>query len=151
MKYIKTYEAKYNELDDILIVSIIDRRNKAAIDLINDPKINVNYRDSDGYTPLLVAAIRNNDEVVKLLIDKGADINVLDHRGQTPLMIAANIPSLKLIQIFIKYGADWNIIDKDKTDFVDRLSPRAIKNIKEWFPNEYKNYILNKEANKYNI
>ena len=151
MKYIKTYEAKYNELSDTLIISIIDRHTDEAKHLINDPKINVNYRDSDGYTPLLVAAIRNNTEIAKLLIEKGADINGLDHRGQTPLMIAANIPSMKLIEVFIDAGADWNIIDFEKTDFVDRLSPKYDTIIKKNYPNEYKNYLLNKEANKYNL
>lgn len=48
----------------------------------NDKDI-VNYKDNDGRTPLMHAAVTNNITSVKLLLDAGAKISTLDNNGMS--------------------------------------------------------------------
>ena len=49
----------------------------------------VNARNTNGTTPLMLAAARNqNPAVIETLIESGADVNARDQNGRTPLMWA---------------------------------------------------------------
>ena len=99
MKYLKTYEASKamsEILGEMLINRIIENNTDAAIKLINDKNIDINYKDKDGYSPILAAAIKERTLIVKLLIEKGANVNDQDYRGQTPLMCVSNYTWEKL-------------------------------------------------------
>lgn len=49
----------------------------------------VNARNSDGLTPLMIAAEAGQDDNVRALLQVGASIQVTDDRGWTPLFFAA--------------------------------------------------------------
>ena len=60
----------------------------------------VNLRDSEGNTPLLLAAESDKCEIAAALIDRGADINASNSQGLTLLIEAAfygDIPMMKLV------------------------------------------------------
>ncbi len=48
--------------------------------------ININQKDENGATPLMLAVKSNNPELVAYLIEKGADVNAKDKDGYTPIM-----------------------------------------------------------------
>ncbi|HPC36727.1 MAG TPA: trypsin-like peptidase domain-containing protein [Candidatus Marinimicrobia bacterium] len=75
--------------------------------------VNVNERDSSGFTPLMIAARYNeNPKVIETLIKSGAKINDCNYDGITPLMFAAlNTINPEIITILLKYGADKKIKD----------------------------------------
>ena len=51
------------------------------------PQINVNVRDKDGWTPLLLACVNNKIDIVKELLNHSQlDINIQDNGGYTALM-----------------------------------------------------------------
>lgn len=74
---------------------------------------NVNAKDKDGYTALLIAAEKGDLEMAKLLVEKGADVNAKDKDGYTALMYVAYAGNLEIAKILIKNGADVNVKDKD--------------------------------------
>jgi hypothetical protein len=67
----------------------------------------VNARNSDEVTPLLIAArYRSNPEVISILLKAGADLEVRDSRGATALKLAAeSSPMPKVIAKLCPAGA----------------------------------------------
>jgi ankyrin repeat protein len=97
----------------------------------------VNARDKNGNTALMIATSRGHVDIVEILIDAGADVNAKDECGNTALMIAVNIPDYstdeehteqlvyrgsswliyryrkKIVKILIEAGADVNAKDNE--------------------------------------
>ncbi|MBD2210043.1 ankyrin repeat domain-containing protein [Nostoc linckia FACHB-104] len=79
----------------------------------------VNYRDKNGITPLMVAArytYRAGVEMTKFLLDKGAVVNAKSLKGSTALMFACSPPAqyyeddyVKVVQMLIAKGAKINV------------------------------------------
>lgn len=74
----------------------------------------VNYRNNEGRTPLMMAAVFNLLDAVKILIEFGADVNELDHKGYSPLHMAVNVGNYKIVEILILNGADKELIAENK-------------------------------------
>jgi len=89
--------------------------------------------------------------LVKELIEAGANIDFQDDDGETALMIASNFVHIEIVRELIKAGADWNIKDNDNRDFLDHLLTVIKKQIIEEFPEKYQNYLIKKDAEKYNL
>jgi len=74
---------------------------------------NVNARDHDGFTPLIVAAMYNpTPEVISTLVKARADLKAMDSDGRTALMVAARLnPNPEVIARLLQAGADVNAQD----------------------------------------
>ncbi|XP_053366517.1 fibronectin type 3 and ankyrin repeat domains 1 protein [Clarias gariepinus] len=57
--------------------------NAAVASLLIQAGADVNVRDKDGKTPLMVAVLNNHEELVKLLLDSGADQHVTNMYGSS--------------------------------------------------------------------
>ena len=74
----------------------------------------VNAKNKDGWTPLMIAAALNsNPEVLKVLLEAGADVNAQKEDGVTPLMVAAIKNTPEVLKVLIEAGADVNAKDTD--------------------------------------
>ena len=84
-------------------VGQIDKLVKAGAD--------VNRRDKDGKTPLMLAVQKEtNADVIEALIRNGADVNARDNYGWTPLMLAAQQNrNPEITKLLLDAGADANI------------------------------------------
>ncbi|WP_288694982.1 ankyrin repeat domain-containing protein [uncultured Brachyspira sp.] len=54
------------------------------------------------YTPLMIAALRNDYDMVKFLVEKGADVNIEDDDGDTALDMAENLELREIADILKK-------------------------------------------------
>lgn len=84
--------------------------NEVAMAL--DAGEDINQVDSNGDTPLMMAALRNLDlAVLQLLIDRGSDINARNKYGETALhrAVVRGFETLKCVQLLVKAGAPIDI------------------------------------------
>jgi ankyrin repeat protein len=71
------------------LVAAIRTGNVPAIRKLLEDGADVNARDAEGNTPLILASFYASPVCVKLLIDKGADVNAANKAGATALIRAA--------------------------------------------------------------
>jgi ankyrin repeat protein len=76
------------ELDRALLVATLMER-KDAVKVLLDNGAEVDFRASDGRTPLILAAGKGNKDIVELLLQSGADASLTDQAGQTAQSVAA--------------------------------------------------------------
>jgi ankyrin repeat protein len=76
--------------------------------------IDVNVKDKEGSSALLIATEKRDYNMVKLLLEKGADVNARDIDGYTALMYVAYNGNLEIAKLLLEHGADVNARDKDK-------------------------------------
>ena len=80
---------------------LLDERNKTCA--------NVNHRESDNVTPLLIAVQKSSRSLVKLLLEKGADPNHCDITENSPLFIACELENMEIVsRLFYDGKADLN-------------------------------------------
>ena len=86
---------------------------------------NVNPRDDDGNTPLMVVA-RRTRILTELLLDAGADVDATNAFGQTPLHVAAQSGSVEGVRALIEGGANTSAIDNEGRTPKDLVSHRYL-------------------------
>jgi ankyrin repeat protein len=87
--------------------------NSKAVEMYIRGGINVNAKDRDGSTPLMIASERGDSEMARVLLENGADPNARDIDGYTALMFVSYSGNLEIARLLVKSGADVNARDKD--------------------------------------
>jgi ankyrin repeat protein len=104
------------------ITNAIDCGSKLSIEWMLSKGVNLDFREEDGYTPLLSAIERNAPDkydVLELLLQHGAPVNEQGINDWTPLHMAAARNDIKALSLMLKYGADLSI----KTRIDDYATP----------------------------
>ncbi|KAJ9579830.1 hypothetical protein L9F63_004502 [Diploptera punctata] len=73
--------------------------------------VDLNVRDVEERSPLLLAARRGCSEVVRLLLEKGADPNLRDTCGNNALHLAAHTNNVRVVTMLLDAGTDLRNID----------------------------------------
>lgn len=87
-------------------------------------KIDLNYANTDGITPLIGAINNNNVELVKELVSSGANVNKGDVYRTSPLMYSTYKGNLQIIETLLINGASKTT----KDEFGENAYDRAHKN-----------------------
>uniref|UniRef100_A0A8C5Q2Q2 Ankyrin repeat and sterile alpha motif domain containing 6 n=1 Tax=Leptobrachium leishanense TaxID=445787 RepID=A0A8C5Q2Q2_9ANUR len=83
-------------------------------EIIEDDANQVNAMNSDGASPLMIAAVTGKLELVQLLVDKRADINKQDNvHAWTALMQATYHGNKEIVLYLLNQGADVNLRAKN--------------------------------------
>ena len=92
--------------------------------LFLDHDVDVNARDKNHATPLLLAAEEHMDDIAQILLERGADPNVKNTQGKTPLhlLLERNFHDhddindvLVVERLLLDRGADVNAHDEENT------------------------------------
>ena len=79
--------ANYNNIETTLKLEA--KRAPYLGRLLEDPRVEIDQKDKDGWTALHWASWSGLDRLSDMLIEKKADINNREGNGFTPLMLAA--------------------------------------------------------------
>jgi hypothetical protein len=71
----------------------------------------MNVKDVEGWTPLMVAALKGHAKIVVLLLSHGAHIDAKNNSGWTALRFASSVGDTEMMTLLIGYGADVNSRD----------------------------------------
>ena len=91
-----------------LLYHSIDDANIKAVEQHIATGADVNFKYSDGTTPLYIAAYYGRKEIAELLIAEGADVNAGHDDGESPLEIAINNDHKEITELLIAEGVDVN-------------------------------------------
>ncbi|MGL9761053.1 MAG: ankyrin repeat domain-containing protein [Wolbachia sp.] len=114
--------------DTLLHCAAENNRSNLIVYLSN--KIDVNFKNKNGKTPLYYAIGKNDDSIVKKLLSCGADINVRDNDGKTPLDFAIKERTMTIVELLL---SNKTLKDDTKKEAlftaVDSLNTRAINSL----------------------
>ena len=85
---------------------------KKVLYYINDEDVNINYRDVNGVTPLMLSIIAKQNEITQILIKNGANLDLKDNKGFTALLLAVLGDNTEAVRMLINAGANVNAIAK---------------------------------------
>lgn len=89
-----------------LLQSAVEQNNSELLDMLLEKGADVNSKNQEGMTALLVACQRENLVLVEHLLKKNADANVKDNSGFNPLSLAMKQENYKMFDMLVEYGAD---------------------------------------------
>lgn len=98
----------------------VRRGNYQVVKLLIEKKIDMNYTNKSGETPLTIACAVNNPEIVKLLCSKKAFTGIRNAHGQTPLIISARAGSYDIVKLLLDCGG--RLEDRDNAGFTALMS-----------------------------
>jgi len=120
-KYYLDFLIKHTTINPDLV--FLDLINRSALDKIKPLVVgklvnNINIRDSNAKTPLIITAEAMVDAtaITLFLLAKGAAINSTDNKGKTALMYAIESDNTNIALCLIQQGADVEIIANDDTN-----------------------------------
>ena len=89
------------------------RGNIRSVKRLLNAGINVNQRNIEGYTPLMMASARGHTYIIRHLLNKGADARAKSRpgNGQTALILAAGQPRTDAIRALISQS---NLNSRDR-------------------------------------
>ena len=85
-------------------------------EIVNELLINradVNAKNQNGCTALILASLNGNYEIVIELVNRGAEVNLQDTFGWTALMTASRKGHYEIVRVLLNYHADPNIQAND--------------------------------------
>jgi hypothetical protein len=101
-----------------------EKGDLAGVQAELDKGADVNKKDNDGMTPLLIAVTLGHKEIVELLIAKGADVNVAGPFSMTPLHFAAVFGQKEITELLLAECADVdakNLDDETPLDMAEMI------------------------------
>ena len=134
-----------NQLNHILnnnsyIINLIDKKGETLLSyainnnnyklcdlLLNNPKLNLYYKDNNGNSYLHLAVKNQNEKTIKKLIEKDINLNYKNNFGNTPLQIAYEYGNKSIIQILNNYGMN-NLIRNNEHKLGTKVKTRKISN-----------------------
>ena len=98
-----------NEGEGIIHAIVYSGITERLIEFINNYTFNLNARDIDGTTPLLLSILIKKHELYKILIKAGADVNIGDNDNNTPLHMASWLGNFEIVKLLIDNGANLHV------------------------------------------
>ena len=154
IEFITKYKKYYKEFYKIPLIYALKYLEAKEINKILDsnPDINkdINIKDENGKTPLILALENSRPEIINRILDLKSDVNVKDNEDNTPLIIALQYSTPEIIHRILDLKPDINVKGRTPLMFALQYSTPEIihrildlkpdinsKNNNEWTPLMY--------------
>ena len=154
MKYLKKFEDSNDYTIDELMRIISYSNKKDSIKSVIDSFDNVNIFSQFGNTPLIMAVSYQTITIIKELLENGADPNLPNKSPMFPIILASKGNReycIEIIKMLTDAGAYWGAKDHKGRYMFDCLNIENSIILKKLYPDKYKEYILAKKTDKFNI
>ncbi|GHI00562.1 hypothetical protein AM1BK_41040 [Neobacillus kokaensis] len=74
--------------------------------------VDINSKDHQGRTALMIATYENDINTAKVLVENGADVNIQDNMKNNPYLYAGAEGYLDILKLTIEAGADTKIVNR---------------------------------------
>ncbi len=100
------------DLDEALRKEVRDGDYEEAQLLLENPAVDPDAADRDGYTALMYAARGNKPELVTLLEKAQVNLDLQNNGGETALIIAVKRGRVDAARLMLMAGADTTVLDR---------------------------------------
>ncbi len=84
---------------------------KAMQAIMESGELDVDSRDSDGWTALMYAAKSGHDDIIQLLLDAGATVDIENDAKETALHLASTYGRTQVVRLLLEADADFTVVD----------------------------------------
>ncbi len=85
-----------------------DEATKQQFELLLKLGANINHRDRNGRTPLMLACSTGRTQLLQRLLDNYANPDLIDQFGWSALMFAVYYNHVRMVRLLLEYGANVN-------------------------------------------
>ncbi|MCJ7932846.1 MAG: ankyrin repeat domain-containing protein [Chryseobacterium sp.] len=104
--------SKENRMQKKNIIDLVKKNDIAAVKSALDHGADVNTRDKNGRSLLLMATLEKQTEMVKLLVAYQADVNLQDNQLDSPFLYAGASGQTELVRLFLENGARFDLFNR---------------------------------------
>ena len=99
-------------IPDEQLLQATQRGDKEAVLKLLQEGADINVRDVQGRTSVMIATYQHNTDIVRTLLQKGADINIRDNNKENPLLHAGAQGWLDILGLAIEANADTRLTNR---------------------------------------
>lgn len=89
------------------IAKILIENNKNDIE---KKDIEIDFKNKEGYTPLMIASYKGNTDIVKLLLEYNASVDITNNYNYSALIYVCIYGNLDVVKILLKHKANIKLI-----------------------------------------
>lgn len=97
--------------------------DRAVLESTLDGGADIDAREPNGATPLIVAAMFGQTDLVRVLIDRGATLDLQNNDGAGALHVAALFAHPESLTLLLEVGADAELTNNDGLTALDMVLP----------------------------
>ncbi len=115
------------------LINFVKQQRFGEVAKLIQEGVNLNIKDDNGETLLMIATDRNNSDIVDLLLNanNGADTEIKDKNGETVLVRAIRNGYVDIVDLLINHKANKNVKNKDNKTVPEMVFEYKNKNISE--------------------
>jgi len=94
------------------LLQATQREDKEAVLRLLQEGADINVRDAQGRTPVMIATYQHNTDMVRTLLQAGADVDIRDNNKENPLLHAGAQGWLDILRLAIEAHADTRLTNR---------------------------------------
>ena len=105
--------------------------------IIQNETFNINIKNRNGWTGLIIACFNSHIEIAVFLISNGANVNAVNGKGTSVFMYAKtpvlqNFKGINILNLLIHNGANINHLDKFSKSVLDYVYELKNEELSKW-------------------